>query len=121
MVMTDLEKLRRLSEYADLISNAAVDAEDARGRIGQMIGRAEEEIRTKSLEIEVRESQINLLRHIADVLPLTSQWACQGDDVFVAHACTGQLPEKLERQLTSIASASGGAGIPKNQQIQKFK
>ena len=70
MVMTDLEKLRRLSEYADLISNAAVDAEDARGRIGQMIGRAEEEIRTKSLEIEVRESQINLLRHIADVLPL---------------------------------------------------
>jgi hypothetical protein len=70
MVMTDLEKLRRLSEYADLISNAAVDAEDARGRIGQMIVRAEEDIRTKSIEIEVRESQINLLRHIADVLPL---------------------------------------------------
>jgi len=68
--MTDLEKLRRLSEYADLISNAAVDAEDARGRIGKMIVRAEEDIRTKSIEIEVRESQINLLRHIADVLPL---------------------------------------------------
>ena len=70
MAMTDIEKLRRLSEYADLISNAAVDADDARGRIGQMIGRAEEEIRTKSLEIEVRESQIDLLRHIAEVLPL---------------------------------------------------
>lgn len=70
MVMTDLEKLRRLSEYADLISNAAVDADDARARIGQMIVRAEEDIRTRSLEIEVRESQISLLRHIAEVLPL---------------------------------------------------
>jgi len=68
--MTDLEKLRRLSEYADLISNAAVDADDARSRIGQLISRAEEDIRTKSLEIEVRESQIGLLRHIAEVLPL---------------------------------------------------
>jgi len=70
MVMTDLEKLRRLGEYADLISNAAVDADAARSRIGQLIARAEEDIRTKSLEIEVREPHIGLLRQIAEVLPL---------------------------------------------------
>lgn len=69
MVMTDLEKLRRLSEYADQISSISFDGDDARNRIGQLIARAEDEIRTKSLEIEVRQSQISLLKHIASVLP----------------------------------------------------
>ena len=68
MVAIDFEKPRRLCEYTDLISNVAVDADDVRGRIGQMTGRAEEEIRTMSLEIVVRESQINLLRYISEVL-----------------------------------------------------
>ena len=69
MVMSDLEKLRRLSEYADQISSISLDGDDARNRIGQLITRAEDDIRTKSLEIEVRQSQISLLKHIASVLP----------------------------------------------------
>ena len=68
MATNDVDRLKALANFADQICTLAEDGEEARRRISQLIGRAEQEIKTKSLEIQLQQSHIALLKHLESFL-----------------------------------------------------
>lgn len=64
MAKNELERLRTLADYADQICSISDSNDDARRRINQLIARAEQDIKNKSLEIQLQQSHIALLKHL---------------------------------------------------------
>lgn len=64
MANNELDRLRALANFADQICNIADNSEDARRRINQLISRAEQDVKAKSLEIQLQQSHIALLRQL---------------------------------------------------------
>lgn len=64
MVRNEIDRLRALASYADQICSLADDGEDVRRRITHLINLAEEDIKTKSLEIQMQQSHIALLKQL---------------------------------------------------------
>lgn len=64
MTTIELDRLKALANFANQISQMAENGEDARRQINHLIGRTEQEIKTKSLEIQLQQSHIALLRHL---------------------------------------------------------
>ncbi|GBE42066.1 MAG TPA: hypothetical protein ENH05_00915 [Rhizobiales bacterium] len=64
MASNELDRLRALASFADQICGLANDGEEARRRINHLISRSEEDIKTKSLEIQMQQSHIALLKHL---------------------------------------------------------
>ena len=71
MSSSELERLKTLAQFADQISNMAANTADARQGIARLIAKAEQDIRTKSLEIQLQQSHIALLRHLDGILEET--------------------------------------------------
>lgn len=64
MANNELDRLRTLADYADQICGMSDSNEDAQRRINQLISRAEQDIKNKSLEIQLQQSHIALLKHL---------------------------------------------------------
>jgi len=64
MASNELDRLRALASFADQICGLADDGDEARRRINHLITRSEEDIKTKSLEIQMQQSHIALLKHL---------------------------------------------------------
>ena len=64
MASNELDRLRALASFADQICGLADDGEEARRRINHLIARSEDDIKTKSLEIQMQQSHIALLKHL---------------------------------------------------------
>lgn len=64
MATNDIDRLRALANFAEQICSLADDGDEARRRINHLISRAEEDIKTKSLEIQMQQSHIALLKHL---------------------------------------------------------
>jgi hypothetical protein len=64
MASNELDRLRALANFADQICSLAESSEDARRRINQLISRAEQDIKSKSLEIQLQQSHIALLKQL---------------------------------------------------------
>lgn len=64
MANNELNRLRSLASFADEICSMSDSNDDARRRINHLISRAEQDIKTKSLEIQLQQSHIALLRHL---------------------------------------------------------
>ena len=64
MSKNEIERLRTLSQFAEQICSLSEDGAEARQRINHLITRAEDDIRTKSLEIQLQQSHINLLKQL---------------------------------------------------------
>ena len=60
----ELDRLKSLASFAEQICNMADNEDDARRQINHLIARTEQEIKTKSLEIQLQQSHIALLRHL---------------------------------------------------------
>lgn len=71
MSSSELERLKTLGQFADQISSMAANGADARQGIARLIAKAEQDIRTKSLEIQLQQSHIALLKHLHGVLEET--------------------------------------------------
>jgi len=75
MSSSELERLKTLAQFADQISSMAANTTDARQGIARLIAKAEQDIRTKSLEIQLQQSHIALLRHLDGILEETPNLA----------------------------------------------
>jgi len=64
MAKNELDRLRTLADYADQICSISDNNDDACRRINQLIARAEQDIKNKSLEIQLQQSHIALLKHL---------------------------------------------------------
>lgn len=64
MSTIELDRLKAFVGFADQICNHSGNGEDARRHITHLISRAEEDIKTKSLEIQMQQSHISLLKHL---------------------------------------------------------
>lgn len=64
MANSELDRLRTLADYADQICGMSDSNDDARRRINHLIARAEQDIKKKSLEIQLQQSHIALLKHL---------------------------------------------------------
>jgi len=64
MAVNELERLRTLAQFADQICALSDDGPEARKRINSLITRAEDDIRTKSLEIQLQQSHVALLKQL---------------------------------------------------------
>ena len=64
MATNELDRLQALASFADQICSLAYDGDEARRRINHLMSRAEEDIKTKSLEIQLQQSHIALLKHL---------------------------------------------------------
>jgi len=64
MAVNELERLRTLAHFAEQICSLSDDGNEARQRINHLISRAEDDIRTKSLEIQLQQSHIALLKQL---------------------------------------------------------
>ena len=64
MAVNELERLRTLAQFADQICALSDDGPEARKRINSLITRAEDDIRAKSLEIQLQQSHIALLKQL---------------------------------------------------------
>lgn len=64
MANNELDRLRALANFAEQVCSLADDGDEARRRINQLISRAEDDIRTKSLEIQMQQSHIALLKQL---------------------------------------------------------
>lgn len=64
MAVNELERLRTLAHFAEQICSLSDDGGEARKRINHLITRAEDDIRTKSLEIQLQQSHIALLKQL---------------------------------------------------------
>lgn len=64
MATSELDKLRALADYADQICGLADSNDEARHRISQLINRAEQDIKAKSLEIQLQQTHIALLKQL---------------------------------------------------------
>ena len=68
MSSSELERLKKLADLADQISSMADNDTEARQGIARLITRAEQDIKTKSQEIQLQKAQIGLLRHLIAAL-----------------------------------------------------
>jgi len=64
MSTIELDRLKAFVGFAEQICNHSGSGEDARRHITHLISRAEEDIKTKSLEIQMQQSHISLLKHL---------------------------------------------------------
>ncbi|MGD9866521.1 MAG: hypothetical protein AB7U38_00820 [Hyphomicrobiales bacterium] len=64
MATNELDRLRTLAGFAEQISAMADDSEDARHRIQKLVAKAESEIKSRSLEIQLQRSHISLLKQL---------------------------------------------------------
>lgn len=64
MSNNELDRLRALAQFAEQVCSLADDGEEARRRINHLITRAEDDIKTKSLEIQLQQSHIALLKQL---------------------------------------------------------
>ena len=64
MSTSELDRLRALVGFAEQVCTHSGNGEDARRHINHLITRAEEDIKTKSLEIQMQQSHISLLKHL---------------------------------------------------------
>lgn len=64
MATNELDRLRTLAQYAEQVCSLADNEEEARRRINHLINRAEDDIKTKSLEIQLQQSHIALLKQL---------------------------------------------------------
>lgn len=64
MANNELDRLRTLADFADQVCNLSDNSEDARRRINHLVTRAEQDIKTKSLEIQMQQTHIALLKHL---------------------------------------------------------
>jgi len=64
MANNELDRLRSLASFADQICSMSDSNDDARRRINHLILRAEQDIKAKSLEIQLQQSHIMLLKHL---------------------------------------------------------
>jgi hypothetical protein len=64
MANNELDRLRALANFAEQVCSRADDGDEARRCINQLISRAEDDIRTKSLEIQMQQSHIALLKEL---------------------------------------------------------
>jgi len=64
MVKNELDRLRTLASFADQVCGMADNGEEARRRINHLITKAEDVIKTKSLEIQMQQSHIALLKQL---------------------------------------------------------
>lgn len=64
MATNELDRLRTLAQFAEQICSLTDDGDEARRRINHLINRAEEDIKTKSLEIQLQQSHIALLKQL---------------------------------------------------------
>lgn len=60
MANNELDRLRALANFAEQICSRADDGDEARRCINQLISRAEDDIKTKSLEIQMQQSHIEI-------------------------------------------------------------
>jgi len=64
MATNELDRLRAFVGFAEQVCTHSGNGEDARRHINHLITRAEEDIKTKSLEIQMQQSHISLLKHL---------------------------------------------------------
>ncbi|MDA7948793.1 MAG: hypothetical protein MPJ78_15120 [Hyphomicrobiaceae bacterium] len=64
MIKNELDRLRTLANIADQVCGMADNGEEARRRINHLISKAEDVIKTKSLEIQMQQSHIALLKQL---------------------------------------------------------
>lgn len=64
MAVNELERLKTLAQFAEQVCTLADTEDEARKRINHFIARAEDDIRTKSLEIQMQQSHIALLKQL---------------------------------------------------------
>lgn len=64
MSAIELDRLRAFVGFADQVCSHSGNGEDARRHINHLISRAEDDIKTKSLEIQMQQSHISLLKHL---------------------------------------------------------
>lgn len=64
MATNELDRLRTLAGFAEQLSSMADDGDDARHRIQKLVAKAENEIKSKSLEIQLQRSHISLLKQL---------------------------------------------------------
>ncbi len=64
MANNELDRLRALADFADQVCSISDSNEDARRRINHLVSRAEQDIKTKSLEIQMQQTHIALLKHL---------------------------------------------------------
>lgn len=64
MIKNELDRLRTLASFADQVCGMSDNGEEARRRINHLISKAEDEIKTKSLEIQMQQSHIALLKQL---------------------------------------------------------
>lgn len=64
MAKNELDRLRMLASFAEQVCGMADNGEDARRRINHLISKAEDDIKTKSLEIQLQQSHIALLKQL---------------------------------------------------------
>lgn len=64
MATNELDRLRAFVGFAEQVCTHSGSGEDARRHINHLISRAEDDIKTKSLEIQMQQSHISLLKHL---------------------------------------------------------
>ncbi len=64
MSTIELDRLKAFVGFAEQVCNHSGNGDDARRHINHLISRAEEDIKTKSLEIQMQQSHISLLKHL---------------------------------------------------------
>ncbi|MEC9367234.1 MAG: hypothetical protein VX871_00895 [Pseudomonadota bacterium] len=88
MASNELDRLRTLAGYAEQISAMADDSDDARQRIQKLISKAEGDIKSKSMEIQLQRSHISLLKQLDQFLarpadPAPAAYRISGDELNV--------------------------------------
>ena len=64
MANNELDRLKAFVGFAEQVCTHSGNGEDARRHINHLISRAEDDIKTKSLEIQMQQSHISLLKHL---------------------------------------------------------
>ena len=64
MIKNELDRLRTLASFAEQVCGMADNGEEARRRINHLISKAEDDIKTKTLEIQMQQSHIALLKQL---------------------------------------------------------
>lgn len=101
MTTIELDRLKALADFADQICRMAQNGEDARRQINHLIARTEQEIKTKSLEIQLQQSHVALLKHLDGFMSGTPDEA--------SHVRLSETDASVPRAL-----AANGSGKPMN-------
>ncbi len=64
MSTIELDRLKAFVGFAEQVCSHSGNGDDARRHINHLISRAEEDIKTKNLEIQMQQSHISLLKHL---------------------------------------------------------